>query len=95
MNILERDQLEMFLSDHPDWEEDENGMLTARFEFDRFLQAIDFVNQVAEEAEVMEHHPDILIRYNEVTISTCTHEADGMITEKDIELVLRIEGLLE
>jgi 4a-hydroxytetrahydrobiopterin dehydratase len=48
----------------------------------RFLDAIAFVNKVAELAEKEDHHPDILIRYNKVQLRLSTHDADGL-SERD------------
>ena len=43
-----------------------------------------FVGKVAEEAERVQHHPDIMVRYSKVTLALSTHDAGG-ITEKDFE----------
>ena len=48
------------------------------FEFANFIRAMEFVNQVAESAEEVQHHPDIDIRYNKVTIALTTHDAGGL-----------------
>lgn len=48
-----------------------------------FNEALKFVNAVAVEAEKAQHHPDILVRWNKVTLTLSTHDANG-ITEKDM-----------
>lgn len=53
-----------------------------RFEFAGFMPAIDFVDRVARAAERADHHPDIDIRWNKVTLALSTHSAGGL-TEKD------------
>jgi len=58
------------------------------FEFDDFAGAIAFVNRVAELAESENHHPDIDVRWNKVTLRWITHSAGG-ITERDRELAAR------
>ena len=55
------------------------------FSFPNFVESMAFVNRVADEAERAEHHPDILIRYNKVTLTLSTHDAGG-ITKKDFDL---------
>ncbi len=40
----------------------------------------------------MNHHPDILITYNKVTITLSTH-SEGGITEKDLNLAQQIEEI--
>ncbi len=47
-----------------------------------FQDSIRFVNQVAVEADKADHHPDILIQYNKVTLTLSTHDAGGL-SERD------------
>jgi 4a-hydroxytetrahydrobiopterin dehydratase len=54
----------------------------ARFVFDDFAGSIAFVNRVAELAESENHHPDIAISYNRVTLRWWTHTA-GSVTDRD------------
>lgn len=94
MNILTDPQIEQFLVDYPSWQLDETR-LVASYEFNGFLEAIEFVTDLAQIAEELNHHPDILIQYNMVTISTFTHDADDQITTRDTKLIEQIEELLE
>ena len=73
------------------WNEIENT-ITKTFEFNSYLDGIDFVNAVANVAEQENHHPDISIGYCKVTISLTTHDA-GKITEKDYKLAKLIDDL--
>lgn len=57
-----------------------------------FIEAMGFVNSVALLAERANHHPDIDIRWNIVTIALTTH-SDGGVTEKDMALAREIEKL--
>ena len=86
-------QIEAGLESHPAWVE-LNGEIQRTFEFEDFLGAMKFVNQVAEYAEREQHHPDILIRYNKVTLSVSTHDANG-ITQKDFDLADATDNLVE
>jgi 4a-hydroxytetrahydrobiopterin dehydratase len=56
-----------------------------RFEFRRFTEAVDFVNRVARRAERRNHHPDIDIRWNKVTLTLSTH-SEGGLTSKDFSM---------
>ncbi|MCS7089485.1 MAG: 4a-hydroxytetrahydrobiopterin dehydratase [Verrucomicrobiota bacterium] len=58
-----------------------------------FAEAMRFVNRVARLAERMQHHPDILIQWNQVRLTLTTHDAQGL-TAKDFELARRIEALV-
>ena len=58
-----------------------------------FVAAMAVVNDIARVAEQLDHHPDIDIRWNTVTLRLSTHSAGG-ITNKDIDLARRIDALL-
>ena len=66
--------------------------LEREFKFDDFLQAIAFVNKVAELAQSENHHPDIEIHYNRVILRWWTHTAGG-VTDRDRELAARSAAL--
>jgi 4a-hydroxytetrahydrobiopterin dehydratase len=57
-----------------------------------FADALAYVNAVGALAEQMDHHPDIDIRWNRVTLRLSTHSAGG-ITGLDLELGRRIDAL--
>ena len=57
-----------------------------------FPEAMKFVNAVAEIAEQAQHHPDIDIRWNKVTLALTTHDAGGL-TEKDFALARACDEL--
>ena len=59
--------------------------LERTFGFDSFVDSLAFVNKVGELAEAENHHPDIAIHYDKVTLRWWTHTADG-VTDRDREL---------
>jgi 4a-hydroxytetrahydrobiopterin dehydratase len=79
----------MFLASHPEWTVD-GETLSRTFVFDDFVAAMGFVTSVALAAERADHHPDIDIRWNKVTIGLSTHSA-GALTDKDTSLAVEIE----
>jgi pterin-4a-carbinolamine dehydratase len=70
-----------------DWTETDAG-LEREFRFSDFAGAIAFVNRVAELAESENHHPDVDVRWNRVTLRWMSHSA-GAITDRDRELAAR------
>jgi 4a-hydroxytetrahydrobiopterin dehydratase len=74
-----------------DWSE-VDGALQREFRFEDFVGALAFVNRVGELAEAENHHPDIAIHYNHVTLRWWTHSAGG-ITDRDRELATKTSGL--
>lgn len=89
MSKLSETEIKTSLADMPDWSE-LDGEIQRTFQFSDFEEAMRFVNRVAEQAEAAQHHPDILIRYNKVTLSLSTHDAGG-ITSKDFDLARRAD----
>ena len=73
------------------WTEVDNA-LERTFQFDSFVEALAFVNRVGELAEAENHHPDIAIHYDRVTLCWWTHTAGG-ITDRDRELAEKSNGL--
>ena len=64
------------------------------FIFKDFPAAMKFVNAVADNAEQIQHHPDVDIRWNKVTLALTTHDAGGL-TEKDFALARACETLAQ
>jgi len=87
---LSDEVIESRLADMDAWSEI-NGAIQRTFQFKDFVSAIRFVDKVAEHAESAQHHPDILIRYNKVTLTLSTHDAGG-ITEKDFDFAEAADG---
>lgn len=83
MSRLTESQIQASLATIPQWSE-VSGALQRTFQFPTFAEAVAFVNRVAAEADKENHHPDILIRYNKVTLTFSTHDAGG-ITAKDFK----------
>jgi 4a-hydroxytetrahydrobiopterin dehydratase len=53
-----------------------NDKLCKRFKFDSYSDVLDFVNRVGEIAEKQNHHPDMIVKYNEVIVTMFDHEAN-------------------
>ena len=62
------------------------------FKFDGFMPGVEFLNKVARLAEDEGHHPDVLVRWGQVTITLWTHAAKGL-TENDFILAAKIDKL--
>jgi 4a-hydroxytetrahydrobiopterin dehydratase len=78
----------------PEWgrAEADEPSITTTYELADFARALAFVNAVGAEAERRDHHPDIDIRWNKVTLVLSTHSAGGL-TEADFDLAAAISGL--
>lgn len=70
-----------------------NGQEIVRtFAFSSFIDGISFVTNVANLAELQNHHPDITINYCKVTLRLTTHDAGGL-TERDYKLASAINEI--
>ncbi len=69
-----------------------DGALERTFELENFVAALAFVNRVGDLAEAENHHPDIAIQYNRVTLRWWTHTAGG-ITDRDRDLAEKTGAL--
>jgi 4a-hydroxytetrahydrobiopterin dehydratase len=79
----------------PGWSLAENATRIQRhFEFRDFVEAMKFVNRVADVAEREGHHPDIAIHWNKVDLLLWTHKIGGL-HENDFILAAKINRLLE
>lgn len=88
---LAEPQIILALGTLPDWKK--TGDVIARtFQFKDFPAAMDFTNAVAALAEQAQHHPDIDMRWNKVTLALSTHDAGGL-TEKDFALARQCDAL--
>ncbi|MXV64468.1 4a-hydroxytetrahydrobiopterin dehydratase [Natronorubrum sp. JWXQ-INN-674] len=87
-DLLSDDEIEAQLPD--DWSR-EGDEIVRIYEFDDYLRGVNFAQMVGEIAESQFHHPEIIIRYEEVEIRLTSHE-EGGITEADTEMAELIES---
>ena len=73
------------------WERAGNA-LRREFKLKDFAGSVDFINRMTPIAEEMNHHPDLSVSWNRVTVSLSTH-SEGGVTESDFRLAERIQSL--
>jgi 4a-hydroxytetrahydrobiopterin dehydratase len=77
---------------YPEGWNEVRGALQRGFRFRDFREAIAFVNRLAEAAEEANHHPDIMISWNAVTVRWWTHTKRA-ITNQDAEMARQTNEL--
>lgn len=92
MDKMTDGQVNTALKMFPEWSET-GGAIQRTYAFKDFVESMAFVNRVAQAAEADQHHPDILIRWNKVTLTLSTHDAGG-ITQKDFDLASKCDAFL-
>lgn len=88
---LSEEALEAALASLAEWSRSGDS-IQRTFAFGGFKAAIDFVTRVADRAEAVQHHPDILIRFSKVTLTLSTHDAGGL-SQKDIDFARECDRL--
>ena len=89
MPALTSEQISLHLKTVPDWSK-RAKTIGRTFKFDGFMTSVDFVRRIAKQALKINHHPDIDIRYDKVTLTLTTHD-EGGITEKDFSLARKCD----
>jgi len=79
-----------FATAHPDWTIEGESIIRT-FVWRDFKESMGFVTKVALASEVADHHPDIDIRWNKVTLVLSTHE-ENALTARDTALAAQFDG---
>jgi len=90
---LSDDEIADALDALPGWIH-EDDKLKKTYEFSDFREAISFIVRLSFYAEEMMHHPELENVYNTVSVALTTHDADGQVTEMDVELASQIEDVV-
>jgi 4a-hydroxytetrahydrobiopterin dehydratase len=92
MALLNSSDVMKRLKEVDNWSFEQN-QIQSDYQFKDFKEALNFVNKIGEEAERMNHHPDIFLHsWNKVQITISTH-SEGGVTEKDFKLAGIIDKL--
>ena len=91
MTLLTADQVEAQLTATPGWVL-ADGQIVKKVTRNDFGDALRYVNAVGYLAEKANHHPDIAIAWNEVTLSVVSHSAGGL-TDQDFDLARSVNSL--
>ncbi|MDB9528234.1 4a-hydroxytetrahydrobiopterin dehydratase [Oscillatoria sp. CS-180] len=89
--LLSASEIRQRMQALPDWTTDGRTLFYDRT-FDNFVEAIAFINALVEPAEALEHHPDIILNYNRLSLRLTTHDAGGL-TNLDFQLAETISQL--
>jgi 4a-hydroxytetrahydrobiopterin dehydratase len=91
MALLSDDEIRDRLENLDGWER-EGDAIRKQFQLEDFEGSVDFVNRLTPVAEDMNHHPDLEISWNKVTVRISTH-SEGGLTGNDFELASKIDSL--
>ena len=91
MTLLTEDEITAMLAGTPGWER-AGAEITKTVKLSDFANAMLYAGAVAHLAQAANHHPDVAISWNRVTLTLSTHSAGGL-TEADFGLAARINAL--
>lgn len=91
MALLSQPEIESRLGELPGWSQ-AGDAIEKRFERGDFVGSVEFVASIVEPAEGMNHHPDLAVSWNTVTVTISTH-SEGGLTAADFELAAKIDAL--
>jgi 4a-hydroxytetrahydrobiopterin dehydratase len=89
---LSPSEIEERLGELPGWSLD-GGRLTRAYRLDTHFAATSLVIHVAQIQEELNHHSELTLGYNTVSLSVHTHSAGGAVTGLDVELARRVEAV--
>jgi 4a-hydroxytetrahydrobiopterin dehydratase len=92
--MLSNDEIESKIADLDNGWELKDGKIVKSFQFNSFMDAIEFVNEIARIAERLDHHPIININWKTVKLSLKSFDVDA-ITKRDIRLAEEIEKVIK
>lgn len=91
MALLSEEEIDRRLEERTGWERRGNA-IARQLETSDFVGSVDLLNRITPLAEEMNHHPDVSISWNRVTVTLSTHSQGGL-TESDFELAEKIDRL--
>ena len=95
MNIaLTNEQIEGTLAKLQGWTFSDNK-ISREYRFASFTEAMSFITEMAFACEQVNHHPELFNVYNRVNIDLTTHDAGNKVTQKDINLAIKLEKIAE
>lgn len=85
----------LLLQQLPEWHTNSfSTEISREFKFKNYLQTIDFVNKVANMAQLENHHPDMLVRYNTCKVTYTTHAIHGL-SENDFICAAKVNNIYQ
>ena len=91
MALLSESEVEEKLAGLSGWARS-GAAIEKSFKRDDFVDSVRFVAGLVEPAEAMNHHPDVAISWDTVTVTISTH-SEGGLTAADFELAEKIDAL--
>ncbi|MFJ3304035.1 4a-hydroxytetrahydrobiopterin dehydratase [Streptomyces sp. NPDC086549] len=89
---LSQKEIEDRLVELPGWSAD-GDRLTRSYRLDSHFAATALVVHIAQIQQDLDHHSDLTLGYNTVSLTVNTHSVGGAVTEKDFGLARKVEDI--
>lgn len=89
---LSQKEIEERLAELPGWSLD-GDRLTRSYRLGSHFAATAMVVHIAQVQDKLDHHSDLTLGYNTVSLSVNTHSVGGAVTEMDFKLAQKVEAL--
>ena len=90
--LLSQQKAAELMASVPDWTLGED-VISRELRFENIRESMAFAERVVDLAEEQDHHPDIYISINYLTLVLSTHKVGGL-TQSDFTLAVAIDRLL-
>ena len=80
MTIISKNEIEIFLQNSNDWAYLENS-IKKDYQFGSYMDSIEFINRLAKQAELNNHHPDMIVGWCKIKVSFTSHEKGGLTNQ--------------
>jgi len=80
MTIISKNEIEIFLQNSNDWVYLENS-IKKDYQFGSYMDSIEFINRLAKQAELNNHHPDMIVGWCKIKVSFTSHEKGGLTNQ--------------
>ncbi|MCT2547135.1 MULTISPECIES: 4a-hydroxytetrahydrobiopterin dehydratase [Streptomyces] len=91
---LSQQEIEDRLGDLPGWSLD-GDRITCTYRLHSHFAALGLTAHVAAIQDELNHHSDLTLGYNTVSLSVNTHDAGDVVTENDLKLAARVAAIAD
>lgn len=93
MQNIERIDPYTFTKQHTEWSVIDDGTaITRSFPFSVYKSGVEQLERIVAYANEVDHHPDITIHYNLISVVLTTHDTGG-VTERDTQFAHMLDKL--
>ena len=92
MKRLNQSEIEARLTENPDWKLTDEKWIERKYRFKEYLNGVEFVQQIANLSEEVNHHPFISIDYKLITLKITSWHAKGL-TDLDFDLAKKYDEI--